>query len=111
MNQYVMVLGTRYSIETRKWDDDRKLHDAYGYIEPMSKEIIMREPATNCLTVKQSERCFEEDLRHEIVHAFLKECGMTAWYDDEALVEWIAQMIPRMVAAMQEAGAMPHADG
>ena len=111
MNGYVTVLGTDYVILLRNWDDDRKLHDAYAYIEPYTKEIVLRELVPDCMTVKRHEQLREEALRHELVHAFLFESGMTDWCDDEKLVEWIAMQLPKMAAAMQEAGAMPHADG
>ncbi len=41
MKDEVMVLGTVYSVATRPWDDDRKLHDAMGYIERYAKKIVL----------------------------------------------------------------------
>ena len=109
MKNKVMVLGTEYTIETRNWDDDRKLHNAYGYIEQYTKKIILREVESDCLTVENPEELRREIARHELVHAFFVESGIDDWFSDEKLVDWIAIMLPKMVHAMHEAGVMPDA--
>ena len=110
MNSEVNVLGTVYAIETRKWNDDRKLHEALGYVEQYSKKIILKDIFPDCMTVEDVDQLRREVARHEIVHAFFFESGMSEWAEDETLVEWVAVMLPKLAAAMCEAGAMPDAD-
>ena len=45
-------------------------------------------------------------IRHEISHAYFKESGMHRWCDDEDLVEWMANMLPRMLKTLIELDAM-----
>ncbi len=110
MNSEVNVLGTVYAIETHTWNDDRKLHEALGYVEQYSKKIILKDILADCMTVEDLEQLRREVVRHEIVHAFFFESGMSDWAEDETIVEWIAVMLPKLAAAMREAGAMPDAD-
>lgn len=110
MSEKVNILGTDYEMETRKWDDDRKLHDANGYIELYSKKMIICELNPDCLTVEKLSEKIKQTKRHEIGHAFLYESGMRHYCEDETLVDWLSIMIPKMVKVMQEVGAMPDAD-
>ncbi len=52
-------------------------------------------------------------LRHEIVHAFLGESGLSAnsnesdaWARNEEMVDWFALQGPKIYKAWQEAGAV-----
>lgn len=53
------------------------------------------------------------DLRHEIVHAFLSECGLNecsgetdCWARNETMVDWFARMGERIYRAWEAAGAL-----
>lgn len=35
-------------------------------------------------------------IRHELVHAFFMESGMTKYSEDETLVEWVASQFEKM---------------
>ena len=37
---------------------------------------------------------YEEVMRHEIVHAFLFESGLDEYFENEQLVNWIANSVP-----------------
>lgn len=48
-------------------------------------------------------------VRHEIVHAFLKESGLDCnsdWARNEEIVDWIALQGPKIMAAWTEAGCI-----
>lgn len=53
-------------------------------------------------------------LRHEIIHAFLNESGLSAdastptgaWARHEEMVDWIAIQFPKIAAVYQELGIM-----
>lgn len=97
----ISVLGTEYAV---KFGYDSEVAD--GEVNTVKKTVRVK-------GVRQFEGDEEEKrdghmrvLRHEIVHAFLDESGLTAYSGDETLVEWIAVMMPRMAEAMREAGAL-----
>ena len=55
----------------------------------------------------------KQTLRHEIVHAFLGESGLSnnsnsidAWARNEEVVDWFAIQGPKIYKAWQEAGAV-----
>lgn len=102
----VNILGTPYEIIYRKPNElDPKLQDANGYIEPWTKKIVLEDAESDDLTVNDFAAFKRKVMRHEIIHAFLHECGLRScsWGDNEEIVDWIAHQIPQMVKAMQEA--------
>lgn len=55
----------------------------------------------------------QQVLRHEILHAFLCESGLSAcshksdnWAADEEIVEWLAIQFPKIFAAFEAAGCL-----
>ena len=51
----------------------------------------------------------KKNVRHELVHAFLFECGLAEnsnWAQNEELVDWIAIQGPKIYKAWQDAGAV-----
>mgnify|MGYP003294774800 CR=1 FL=1 len=48
---------------------------------------------------------YNETLRHEMVHAFFKECGLDYeidWARDEMLIDWLALNLPDMCKACED---------
>ena len=107
------VLGTAYTVEILKRNDDSFLreNDIDGYCDKTTKRIVVRaEDETNELgnyDVYQ-KTC----LRHEIVHAFLFESGLQQnfkhdqWGHDETMVDWVAMQFPKLLWAFKEADAL-----
>lgn len=91
----VNILGTEYTI---KHDDlnNEELEEADGLCKLYDKEIILREKQYMC-----SESRYEHVKRHEIIHAVAHECGVQYGYD-EALVDWIAHIIPIVNSTMTQ---------
>ena len=89
----INILGTEYTI---KHDDlnNEELAEADGLCKIYDKEIILREKKYMC-----SADRYEHVKRHEIIHAVANECGVQ-YGDDEALVDWIAHIIPIVNTAM-----------
>ena len=116
----VSVLGTDYEIIKKKYGDDKDFErrGISGYCDSELKRVVICSMATypgfehygrEKLDIVESET-----LRHEIVHAFLNESGLTAnsfipkdgWAYNEEMVDWIAIQGPKIYAAWQEAGAV-----
>ena len=108
----VNVLGTEYRIEFRDEKEDNLLEDRYGYMDETDGLIAIKKVPENNEFKNPDER-IKETIRHEITHAFLIESGLsgssfdvTTWATNEEMVDWIARQMPKMVKAMQDAGAM-----
>ena len=106
MSDKVNILGTDYAIRVEDYDADRKLESNVAYVELYAKEIVLKRMDEDCHTVKRFEHFKRDVLLHEIVHAFFHESGMSEWCEDEALVDWVALMLPKLVKAAQDAGAL-----
>jgi len=113
MNDHVNVLGTEYSIVCTAEDKDERLKDCDGYADWTVKRIVIDdfEPKPghweDCGVYKRKV------LRHEIIHAFLFECGLhentneaNAWAKNEEMVDWIARQHEKLHKAFEEAGAL-----
>lgn len=116
----VSVLGTPYSVEVKRYDDDAFFQDGgyVGYCDFHTKRIVLCD--------LKSHKDFKDDpeeklriimkatLRHEIVHAFLDESGLQdsaitydiAWAKNEEMVDWIALQGPKIYQAWKEADAI-----
>ena len=113
MKNYVDILGTRYRIEVHKISNDNYLKDNKfdGYCSEYEKLIVISDVTEKDFfgETTEIERINVEKsiLRHEIVHAFLNESGLSAntaqyscgWAKNEEMVDWISIQIPKIVEA------------
>lgn len=116
----VRVLGTYYSIEIKKYDEDPdfKEKSLEGWCDDVTKTITLLDMSTaeGWEREKKSrvQATMRETLRHEIVHAFFSESGLEAsaltyegaWCKNEELVDWIGLQGPKLYRAWREAGAL-----
>lgn len=116
----VNVLGTEYRIEVHKRSEDEFMAKRHcdAYCSEYGKFIVIADVAEEeCfpdLTVEEQSKFRKELLRHEIVHAFLNESGLSAsasipavaWAKHEEMVDWIAIQFPKMQKAFAEVGAL-----
>lgn len=106
----INVLGVEYTI-TRTHDDPR-MENIDGFCDETTKEIVVEtyEGYDGKPGVKsQLDVQRKKNIRHELVHAFLFECGLaenSTWAQNEELVDWIAIQGPKLWKAWEEAGAI-----
>lgn len=114
-NMKVIILGTEYSIETHKISDDSYLekNKLAGYCGEESKLIVIadmtEEKYFSDMDEKEQEAYRKRTLRHEIMHAFLNESGLSdssnqyggAWAKNEEMVDWFAIQSPKIFAVYQ----------
>lgn len=110
MTKQITVLGETYTIETRDAGSDEFLSRSDGYTDRSIRTIVLAE-IDDRVTLDDKKRYQAEVLRHEIVHAFVAECGIQnltdyGHDDDEGVVDWFARMGPKIAAAWQTAGCM-----
>lgn len=114
----VNVLGTRYTIKRVDYGKDPELvkRDWSGYCNEARKLIVIMNISTAPgwedeppeIIAAQEREC----LRHELIHAFLNESGLsasalpaeTAWSKNEEMVDWFAIQWPKIAKAFRETG-------
>lgn len=106
----INILGVEYTIS--KVHDDPRLENMDGFCDETTKEIVVEtydgddgKPGVKAQLDIQRKKI----VRHEIVHAFLFECGLaenSPWAQNEELVDWIAIQGPKLLKAWQEAGVL-----
>lgn len=89
----IKILGQKYNFRHSDLNEmDLAQND--GVCKTFDKEIILREKQYMDGTIgKGQEYRYDHVLRHELIHAFSEECGVR-YGEDEALVDWIAHIIP-----------------
>lgn len=114
MKKTVEIMGTEYTIETHKVSDDEELkkNGWSGYCGDIRKKIIiadMSEEKYFALDEMEQEIYKKETLRHEVIHAFLNESGMSDcsgnsehWAKNEEMVDWFAIQSPKIFKVFQE---------
>lgn len=105
------ILGVRYEIVFSTEQEDERLKGNNGFVDWTSRSIVIDRTERGDLSHK--ERFLKKVIRHEIVHAFLLECGLDyctspcdAWADNEEMVDWFARMGERIVKAWKDADAL-----
>ena len=97
------ILGTEYKVMFLGESDDSRLYGKDGYVDTSTKEIVVRDDfieTTDSLRDLQSYQ--EKVLRHEIIHAFLHESGLSGncdWATEEC-VDWFAIQYEKIVNAI-----------
>lgn len=105
------ILGTEYRIETHKVSEDSYMEEKglAGYCEEENKLIVVANMSEEKYFVGMDEKAQEtyrkKTLRHEIMHAFLNESGLSdssnrfdgAWAKNEEMVDWLAIQAPKYI--------------
>lgn len=104
----VNVLGTDYSIKQLNKVDDTNLEQCDGYCDRSIKEIVIDTFQDCPMSMKNLDNYKKEVIRHELVHAFLNESGLSgnSWANNEEIVDWIACQFPKLLKAFKEADAI-----
>ena len=101
----INILGTDYTIEYRHEKDDVRLEDCNGYCETYSKKLIVKIYEDDVQNCEKIELLSDKTLRHEVIHAFLYESGLSVsseWATNETIVDWIALQLPKMIGVCNE---------
>ena len=116
----INILGTDYKITVKKYDEDEAFARCSfgGYCDGYSKELVVCDMHTYKGWENEPEQSIiqaqKEVLRHEIVHAFLNESGLScnghstqySWARDEEIVDWIAIQGVKIYKAWTEVDAV-----
>ncbi|MBQ2801723.1 MAG: hypothetical protein IJF03_10045 [Lachnospiraceae bacterium] len=118
--QKISILGTEYAIEIHKVSEDNFMKDNRyaGYCCEESKLIVIADMSEKGyfpdMSEKEQENYKKRTLRHELIHAFLNESGLSdsasvpncSWAKYEEMVDWIAIQLPKILNACRELGCI-----
>lgn len=110
------ILGTEYRIEIHKVSEDSYMKEKglAGYCEEENKLIVVADMSEEKYFVGMDEKAQEiyhkKTLRHEIMHAFLNESGLSdssnrfdgAWAKNEEMVDWLAIQAPKIFSTFNK---------
>lgn len=110
------ILGTEYRIEIHKVSEDSYMEKKglAGYCEEENKLIVVADMSEEKYFVGMDEKAQEiyrkKTLRHEIIHAFLNESGLSdssnrfdgAWAKNEEMVDWLAIQAPKIFSTFKK---------
>lgn len=119
-NRKINILGTEYRIETHKVSEDSYLekNKLAGYCGEEEKLIVVADMSEEKYFTGMDEKAQEayrkKTLRHEIMHAFLNESGLSdssnqyggAWAKNEEMVDWFAIQSPKIFKVYSEMGLL-----
>lgn len=108
----INILGTEYLILL---DVDEKEMPEYadGCVDTSTKTIRLSKQEQDRNSLQNLEAYKKKVLRHEIIHAFLYESGLSvntkdcgAWAVNEEMVDWFAIMFPKIKKAYMDADCL-----
>ena len=116
----INILGTDYTVTKKRYSDDPYFenHSTEGYCAEYLKAIVYCDASTlpgwEDTTLMERESSEKETLRHEIVHAFFNESGLShstsgvggPWAKHEEMVDWFAIQGPKIYEAWRAADAL-----
>ena len=113
----VNILGTDYEIHfVDEFPEYLKEvgECADGLCNRYDKDIFIKRCNDKDMTAAGRERCDRDTLRHEIIHAYLSESGLSAnashsygsWAENEEMVDWFAIQSPKIYQTFKEVGCL-----
>ncbi len=104
----ISILGAVYALTTTSDTQDCNLVGNDGYCDPTCKKIVLEEnlKSGHAGEIGNIEVYRKQVARHEIIHAFLYESGLSGYAEDECMVDWIAYQFPKLLGTFRETGAI-----
>ncbi len=109
----VDILGTEYAIKSKSVKDCPYLNDVDGFADYTTKEIVIARFKIENDSFGNLASYMKKCIRHEIIHSFLAESGLThnsleskSWAMNEEMVDYFAHQTPRMFKVFEELGVL-----
>lgn len=94
-NRVVHIMGEMWVVKFLTEEEDPRLSDRLGLCDTSCREIVIAKELSG--DSKNLTAIHKKIVRHEIIHAFLFECGLdhgshspVAWGVDEEITDWFA---------------------
>ena len=98
----VKILGAEWTVQYRDRADDPLLGGIDGYTDYSTRTIVISK-TNNETEIENHDAYYRRVTRHEVIHAFLEESGLSgnscevhAWAVNEEMVDWIAIQLPKI---------------
>ena len=110
MKNEITILGQDYKLLKGTEKQYPVLKDANGYVDLYAKKIIIDETfgsPDSGFKSENPESAISHLYRHEIIHAFFSESGISynlTNEEEESFVDWIALQFPKMKKVFEELG-------
>lgn len=108
----VNILGSEWTVKFGTVEEYPNLEDMDGYTDSSTREIIvddMKSQQDMPGSKKNMEEYKKQVVRHEIIHAFLRESGLDTnsgacdnWAINEEMVDWFAIQTPKIFKVFKE---------
>ena len=114
MTKSVRILGATYKVRLCvPYDKDPSLKGRFGYTSFPDKLIVIADICTIPGWEEASDNEFLDTfcttIRHEIIHAYLAESGLTGssnsvenWAMNEEMVDWFAIQFPKILETFEK---------
>ena len=105
----VSVLGEKYTIYFCNREDDEKLTECNGYCDTSVKKIVVQDFVADKMSICDLKYLQNKVIRHEIIHAFLYESGLSnnsEWAENEEMVDWFAIQMEKIYGVCFDAGSV-----
>ena len=110
----VNILGSEWNIEYKFESEDPGLESCSGYSDYSVRKIVVQKFIRDNTSLEDLDYHTRKILRHEIIHAFLFESGLSddafvpysSWAKNEEMVDWFAFQGPKIYKAWSDAGAL-----
>ncbi len=113
----INILGTDYDIHFVDEFPEylREVgENASGLCNRHDRDIFIKRCNDKYMTEEGRARCEKDTLRHEIIHAYLSESGLSAnashcygaWAENEEMVDWISIQFPKICRTFKEVGCL-----
>jgi len=102
MKKILKILGADWAYNLDNYNDDWA-----GETDSSAQEIRIKSNLDN--TLRDKNRQIKETSRHEIIHAYLFESGLSFnsdWATNEEVVDWMAIQFPKMLNTFKEVNAI-----
>lgn len=94
-DKQINILGQEYTVKFENTRTNKVLKDCDGECRYYPKEIIIDDEIE-----LEEHKCHV--IKHEIIHAFLRESGLGKYSTDELIVDWFAWNIGKIQKVIGE---------
>lgn len=104
----VNILGEPWRVKIFSSELDSRLKDNIGFTDWTSHFIGIADPDETESTLDNTMELIKQVARHEIVHAFMFQSGLSddwkheQWGHDETVVDWIARQFKAMQKVIEK---------
>lgn len=110
-NRSVNILGHKWKIKYKELCEDINLDGNDGYCDESTKKIVICKLQKEKYSCEDLENIMRKVLRHEIIHAYMYECGLCECIprqsgQSELYIDWFARKYPDIHKTFKELGVL-----